>query len=65
MKGKLELGDYPEIAATTAQSPEKLRFVMLACAQFFSIRSDHFRRNEIVYRHTVFTGEPAETTTEG
>src|SRR5680860_889900 len=61
----LERGDDAEVAAASAQSPEEVTVVVLACSEHFSVSSDDLGGHEVVARESVLTRKISDPPSEG
>ncbi len=65
MRLELELGDDPEVAAASAESPQQLGVALLVGAEHGAVRRDELDADEVVARQPPLAPHPAETAAEG
>src|SRR5262245_38805078 len=64
MQTILERRDHPEVAAATAEPPEKVGVLLSAGAKEVAGGGDHIGRQDVVGSQSVSTHQPAEPPTE-
>ncbi|MFC0109101.1 hypothetical protein [Kibdelosporangium aridum] len=65
VQAELELGDYAEVSAATAQAPEQLGAFGLARPDDFPVGGDHRVRRHVVAGQAVLAGKPSHAAAEG
>jgi len=65
MQSEFEFGDDAEVAATTAQSPVKIRILRLAGMNDVAVCRDHLERHDVVAGKAVLSGQPPHPAAEG